>query len=168
MLTCFWVLKNNYFFSKNKWIACNSIVFIALGRVLLCESVSVFICISVVDEWQHEFSGFWTWCILWPTGTCHCGSCMCHNPNGKGLISGRYCECDDSECLDEDSGEMCGGMTTVWPVLLDSSTVVPKKYLHTFILLYYFTPYYIEWHLIVFLTWNTQNGGFMQMRWLAW
>uniref|UniRef100_A0A671NI10 Integrin beta-like protein 1 n=1 Tax=Sinocyclocheilus anshuiensis TaxID=1608454 RepID=A0A671NI10_9TELE len=42
-------------------------------------------------------------------GTCHCGSCMCHNPDGKGLISGRYCECDDSECLDEDSGEVCGG-----------------------------------------------------------
>lgn len=102
-------------------------VFIALGRVLLCESVSVFICRSVVDEWQHEICGFWHGCIFWRTGTCKCGSCMCHNPDGKGLISGRYCECDDSECLDEDSGEVCGGMTTVWPVLLDSSTVVPKK-----------------------------------------
>lgn len=43
------------------------------------------------------------------TGSCHCGSCMCHNPDGKSLVTGRFCECDDSECLDEDTGEVCGG-----------------------------------------------------------
>ncbi|KAF5903122.1 integrin beta-like protein 1, partial [Clarias magur] len=42
-------------------------------------------------------------------GKCHCGSCICHNSDGKGLISGPHCECDDSQCLDEDSGEVCGG-----------------------------------------------------------
>ncbi|MEQ2181047.1 hypothetical protein GOODEAATRI_007353 [Goodea atripinnis] len=43
------------------------------------------------------------------TGTCHCGSCMCDNNDDKGLVTGRFCECDDSECLDEDTGEVCGG-----------------------------------------------------------
>uniref|UniRef100_A0A3P8ZWV9 Integrin beta-like protein 1 n=1 Tax=Esox lucius TaxID=8010 RepID=A0A3P8ZWV9_ESOLU len=42
-------------------------------------------------------------------GSCQCGSCMCHNPDGRGLITGQFCECDDSECLDEDTGEVCGG-----------------------------------------------------------
>ncbi|CAL8370524.1 unnamed protein product [Arctogadus glacialis] len=42
-------------------------------------------------------------------GTCHCGSCMCHDPDGRGLVTGTYCECDDHECLDEDTGEVCGG-----------------------------------------------------------
>ncbi|TSU62978.1 Integrin beta-like protein 1 [Bagarius yarrelli] len=42
-------------------------------------------------------------------GMCHCGSCICNNPEGNDLISGHYCECDDSLCLDEDSGEVCGG-----------------------------------------------------------
>uniref|UniRef100_A0A3P8S111 Integrin beta-like protein 1 n=1 Tax=Amphiprion percula TaxID=161767 RepID=A0A3P8S111_AMPPE len=42
-------------------------------------------------------------------GTCHCGSCMCENSDGRGLVTGRFCECDDSECLDEDTGEVCGG-----------------------------------------------------------
>lgn len=44
------------------------------------------------------------------TGTCNCGSCMCHNEDNKGLIMGQFCECDDSECLDDDTGEVCGGM----------------------------------------------------------
>ena len=35
---------------------------------------------------------------------------MCHNEDNRGLVTGRYCECDDSECLDEDTGEVCGGM----------------------------------------------------------
>lgn len=43
-------------------------------------------------------------------GTCHCGSCMCDNKDNRGLVTGRFCECDDSECLDEDTGEVCGGM----------------------------------------------------------
>ncbi|XP_036965324.1 integrin beta-like protein 1 [Acanthopagrus latus] len=42
-------------------------------------------------------------------GTCHCGSCMCDNEDNRGLVTGRFCECDDSECLDEDTGEVCGG-----------------------------------------------------------
>ncbi|XP_028291442.1 integrin beta-like protein 1 isoform X1 [Gouania willdenowi] len=44
-------------------------------------------------------------------GTCHCGSCMCKNEHIRGLVlvTGRFCECDDSECLDEDTGEVCGG-----------------------------------------------------------
>ncbi|KAK1903188.1 Integrin beta-like protein 1 [Dissostichus eleginoides] len=42
-------------------------------------------------------------------GTCHCGSCMCNNEDNRGLVTGRFCECDDSECLDEDTGEVCGG-----------------------------------------------------------
>lgn len=44
------------------------------------------------------------------TGTCHCGSCMCDNQDNRDLVTGRFCECDDSECLDEDTGEVCGGM----------------------------------------------------------
>ncbi|KAI3356424.1 hypothetical protein L3Q82_017641, partial [Scortum barcoo] len=43
-------------------------------------------------------------------GTCNCGSCMCDNNDNRGLVTGRFCECDDSECLDEDTGEVCGGM----------------------------------------------------------
>ncbi|KAM8855846.1 integrin beta-like protein 1 isoform 2-T2 [Spinachia spinachia] len=42
-------------------------------------------------------------------GTCHCGSCMCDNKDSGGLVTGRFCECDDSECLDEETGEVCGG-----------------------------------------------------------
>ncbi|XP_061648238.1 integrin beta-like protein 1 isoform X2 [Phyllopteryx taeniolatus] len=42
-------------------------------------------------------------------GTCHCGSCMCNNKDNKSLVTGRFCECDDSECLDEDTGDVCGG-----------------------------------------------------------
>lgn len=42
-------------------------------------------------------------------GTCHCGSCMCNNDDHKGLVTGPFCECDDSECLDEETGEVCGG-----------------------------------------------------------
>ncbi|XP_061082971.1 integrin beta-like protein 1 [Conger conger] len=42
-------------------------------------------------------------------GSCHCGSCMCRDPDGRGLVSGPFCECDDSECIDEETGEVCGG-----------------------------------------------------------
>ncbi|KAG5833139.1 hypothetical protein ANANG_G00272680 [Anguilla anguilla] len=42
-------------------------------------------------------------------GSCHCGSCMCRDPDGRGLISGQFCECNDSECIDEETGEVCGG-----------------------------------------------------------
>jgi len=42
-------------------------------------------------------------------GTCHCGSCMCDHRDTRGLVTGRFCQCDDSECLDEDTGEVCGG-----------------------------------------------------------
>lgn len=35
---------------------------------------------------------------------------MCDNEDNRGLVTGRFCECDDSECLDEDTGEVCGGM----------------------------------------------------------
>nr|XP_043871964.1 integrin beta-like protein 1 isoform X2 [Solea senegalensis] len=42
-------------------------------------------------------------------GTCHCGSCMCDNKENRGLVTGRFCECDDNECLDEDTGDVCGG-----------------------------------------------------------
>ncbi|XP_039861324.1 integrin beta-like protein 1 [Simochromis diagramma] len=42
-------------------------------------------------------------------GTCHCGSCMCDNEDNRGMVTGRFCECDDSECLDEETGEICGG-----------------------------------------------------------
>uniref|UniRef100_H3BBJ6 Integrin beta-like protein 1 n=2 Tax=Latimeria chalumnae TaxID=7897 RepID=H3BBJ6_LATCH len=43
------------------------------------------------------------------TGTCHCGRCMCENPDGDRLVYGKYCECDDRECIDEETGEICGG-----------------------------------------------------------
>lgn len=43
------------------------------------------------------------------TGTCHCGRCKCDNLEGNGLIHGKYCECDDRECIDEETGEMCTG-----------------------------------------------------------
>ncbi|TWW81127.1 Integrin beta-like protein 1 [Takifugu flavidus] len=42
-------------------------------------------------------------------GSCHCGSCMCDDSDNRGLVTGVFCECDDSECLDEDTGEVCGG-----------------------------------------------------------
>ncbi|KAG7258334.1 hypothetical protein CRUP_022752, partial [Coryphaenoides rupestris] len=51
-----------------------------------------------------------TWLMASPfEGTCHCGSCMCRDEDGRGLVTGTFCECDDSECLDEDTGEVCGG-----------------------------------------------------------
>lgn len=34
---------------------------------------------------------------------------MCDKNDDKGLVTGSFCECDDSECLDEDTGEVCGG-----------------------------------------------------------
>uniref|UniRef100_A0ACB8FJV5 Uncharacterized protein n=1 Tax=Sphaerodactylus townsendi TaxID=933632 RepID=A0ACB8FJV5_9SAUR len=42
-------------------------------------------------------------------GTCLCGRCKCDNLEGNGLIHGKYCECDDRECIDEETGEMCTG-----------------------------------------------------------
>ncbi|TNN37304.1 Integrin beta-like protein 1 [Liparis tanakae] len=31
-------------------------------------------------------------------GSCHCGSCMCDQRDPRGLVTGRFCQCDDSEC----------------------------------------------------------------------
>ncbi|XP_045884286.1 integrin beta-like protein 1 [Meles meles] len=42
-------------------------------------------------------------------GTCHCGRCKCDNPDGNGLVYGKFCECDDRECIDDETEEMCGG-----------------------------------------------------------
>ncbi|XP_066477747.1 integrin beta-like protein 1 [Tiliqua scincoides] len=42
-------------------------------------------------------------------GTCHCGRCKCDNLEGNGLIYGKYCECDDRECIDDETGLMCTG-----------------------------------------------------------
>lgn len=104
----------------------------------VCESV----CALVLTA---SIYGFWHWC-LWLTGTCHCGSCMCNNPDGKGMISGRYCECDDSECLDEDSGEVCGGMTTAeWLLLLRSVCSDP----FVWNLLHYITKNDNDWMISV-------------------
>lgn len=43
-------------------------------------------------------------------GTCHCGRCKCDNSDGNGLIYGKFCECDDRECIDDETEEVCGGM----------------------------------------------------------
>ncbi|XP_040343055.1 integrin beta-like protein 1 isoform X1 [Herpailurus yagouaroundi] len=42
-------------------------------------------------------------------GTCHCGRCKCDNPDGNGLVYGKFCECDDRECIDDETEEICGG-----------------------------------------------------------
>ncbi|CAH6821539.1 Itgbl1 [Phodopus roborovskii] len=42
-------------------------------------------------------------------GTCHCGRCKCDNSDGNGLIYGKFCECDDRECIDDETEEVCGG-----------------------------------------------------------
>ncbi|XP_039769154.1 integrin beta-like protein 1 isoform X2 [Ornithorhynchus anatinus] len=42
-------------------------------------------------------------------GTCQCGRCKCDNSDGNGLVYGKYCECDDRECIDEETEERCGG-----------------------------------------------------------
>lgn len=34
---------------------------------------------------------------------------MCDQNDDKRLVTGHFCECDDGECLDEDTGEVCGG-----------------------------------------------------------
>ncbi|KAG7238812.1 hypothetical protein INR49_030356 [Caranx melampygus] len=59
-------------------------------------------------------------------GTCHCGSCMCDNKDNRGLVTGRFCECDDSECLDEDTGEAMASVTveTVTVLLVGMETNV--------------------------------------------
>ena len=40
-------------------------------------------------------------------GDCFCGLCVCHQST-KGLISGKYCECDDFSCL-RNNGLQCSG-----------------------------------------------------------
>ncbi|KAK1341962.1 hypothetical protein QTO34_016714, partial [Cnephaeus nilssonii] len=42
-------------------------------------------------------------------GTCHCGRCKCDNSDGNGLVYGKFCECDDRECIDDETEEICGG-----------------------------------------------------------
>ncbi|MBN3285833.1 ITGBL protein, partial [Polyodon spathula] len=42
-------------------------------------------------------------------GTCQCGSCVCGNTQENGMIYGQFCECDDTECVDDETGEICGG-----------------------------------------------------------
>uniref|UniRef100_A0A2K5TR53 Integrin beta-like protein 1 n=1 Tax=Macaca fascicularis TaxID=9541 RepID=A0A2K5TR53_MACFA len=42
-------------------------------------------------------------------GTCHCGRCKCDNSDGSGLVYGKFCECDDRECIDDETEEICGG-----------------------------------------------------------
>ncbi|KAF4025803.1 hypothetical protein G4228_017673, partial [Cervus hanglu yarkandensis] len=43
-------------------------------------------------------------------GTCHCGRCKCDNSDGNGLVYGKFCECDDRECIDDETEEICGGI----------------------------------------------------------
>lgn len=47
-------------------------------------------------------------------GTCHCGRCKCDNSDGNGLVYGKFCECDDRECIDDETEEICGGMYINW------------------------------------------------------
>uniref|UniRef100_A0A663MZ32 Integrin beta-like protein 1 n=1 Tax=Athene cunicularia TaxID=194338 RepID=A0A663MZ32_ATHCN len=42
-------------------------------------------------------------------GTCQCGRCKCANSEGNGLVYGKFCECDDRECLDDETEEVCTG-----------------------------------------------------------
>ncbi|NXA75905.1 ITGBL protein, partial [Thryothorus ludovicianus] len=42
-------------------------------------------------------------------GTCQCGRCKCTNSEGNGLVYGKFCECDDRECIDDETGEICTG-----------------------------------------------------------
>ncbi|EHB17685.1 Integrin beta-like protein 1 [Heterocephalus glaber] len=41
-------------------------------------------------------------------GTCHCGRCKCDDSDGNGLVYGKFCECDDRECIDDETEEICG------------------------------------------------------------
>lgn len=43
-------------------------------------------------------------------GTCQCGRCKCVNSGGSGLVYGKFCECDDRECIDDETEEICTGM----------------------------------------------------------
>ncbi|NWZ66285.1 ITGBL protein, partial [Acrocephalus arundinaceus] len=42
-------------------------------------------------------------------GTCQCGRCKCVNSEGNELVYGKFCECDDRECIDDETGEICTG-----------------------------------------------------------
>uniref|UniRef100_A0A8C3SAD0 Integrin beta-like protein 1 n=1 Tax=Chelydra serpentina TaxID=8475 RepID=A0A8C3SAD0_CHESE len=42
-------------------------------------------------------------------GVCQCGRCKCENSEGNGLIYGKFCECDDRECIDDETGDICTG-----------------------------------------------------------
>ncbi|XP_019465761.1 integrin beta-like protein 1 [Meleagris gallopavo] len=42
-------------------------------------------------------------------GTCQCGRCKCVNSGGSGLVYGKFCECDDRECIDDETEEICTG-----------------------------------------------------------
>ncbi|XP_009876318.1 PREDICTED: integrin beta-like protein 1, partial [Apaloderma vittatum] len=42
-------------------------------------------------------------------GTCQCGRCKCANSEGNGLVYGKFCECDDRECIDDETEEICTG-----------------------------------------------------------
>lgn len=44
------------------------------------------------------------------SGTCQCGRCKCGNSEGNGLVYGKFCECDDRECIDDETEEICTGM----------------------------------------------------------
>ncbi|KAK2541368.1 Itgbl1 [Columba guinea] len=42
-------------------------------------------------------------------GTCQCGRCKCAISEGNGLVYGKFCECDDRECIDDETEEICSG-----------------------------------------------------------
>ncbi|XP_010217957.1 PREDICTED: integrin beta-like protein 1, partial [Tinamus guttatus] len=42
-------------------------------------------------------------------GTCQCGRCKCGNSEGTGMVYGKFCECDDRECIDDETEEICTG-----------------------------------------------------------
>lgn len=71
-------------------------------------------------------------------GTCHCGRCKCDNSDGSGLVYGKFCECDDRECIDDETEEICGGMY-IGSVEINKSTCFFTYYvvllsLHKFLL----------------------------------
>ncbi|XP_072332156.1 integrin beta-like protein 1 [Scyliorhinus torazame] len=42
-------------------------------------------------------------------GTCHCGRCTCNNRGNDKLVYGKFCECNDEDCIDDETSEICGG-----------------------------------------------------------